>query len=111
MKNWLFLAAAIISEVIGTLSLRHSDGMSKLWPSLSVVVFYAISFYFLALVLRVFNVGVAYAIWSGVGVALIALAGWVIFSQKLDLMAIIGITLIISGVIIISVFSETTRIH
>ncbi len=105
MSKWLLLSTAIIAEVFGTSFLKASEGFSKFWPSMAVIVGYAIAFYFLALSLKYIPVGIAYAIWAGVGVVLIALIGWLVFDQKLDLPAIIGISLIIAGVITLNVFS------
>ncbi|MCX7913141.1 MAG: multidrug efflux SMR transporter [Thermodesulfovibrionales bacterium] len=107
MKSWLFLFIAIISEVIATASLKESDGFTKLLPSVLVVVGYCLAFYFLSLTLRSIPVGIAYAIWSGVGITLITLIGWIIFGQKLDTPALIGITLIVLGVIVLNLFSKS----
>src|SRR5690625_5495342 len=82
MKNWLFLGVAIAAEVVATSSLKASAGFTKFLPSLLVVLGYAIAFYFLALTLKAIPVGIAYAIWAGVGIVLIALAGWLVFGQK-----------------------------
>jgi small multidrug resistance pump len=108
MSKWLILAAAIVSEVIATSFLKASDGFSRFWPSLVVMVGYAAAFYFLSLTLKVIPVGVAYAIWSGVGVALIALIGWWFFGQALDAAAVIGLALIVAGVVVLQFFSKTT---
>ena len=108
MKNWMFLGLAIVSETIATSALKSSDGFSRLWPSVLVVTGYSAAFYLLALTLRTIPVGVAYAIWSGVGVVLIALVGWLIYGQKLDAPALIGMALIVSGVIVMNVFSTTS---
>lgn len=97
MPVYTFLAIAIFSEVIGTLSLKASEGFSRLGPSIVVVVAYGLAFYFLSLTLKTIPVGVAYAIWSGVGVTLVALIGWLVFGQKLDLPAIVGMGLIIAA--------------
>lgn len=105
--QWVFLAVAIISEVIGTSALKASEGFSHLWPSAIVAVGYSVSFYFLSLTLKVMPIGVAYAIWSGAGVALITVIAWVLFGQSLDVPGIIGITLIVAGVIILNLFSTT----
>lgn len=107
MQQWIFLSVAIVSEVIATSALKASEGFSRLWPSLVVVVGYAIAFYFLSLTLRTVPVGVAYAIWSGVGVALITLIAWIFFGQALDIPAIIGLLLIVAGVIVLNVFSKS----
>lgn len=106
MKHWLFLLAAIISEVTATSSLKASAGFTKLIPSIVVVVGYALSFYFLSLVLNAIPIGIAYAVWAGLGIVLLTLIGWLLFGQVLDTPALIGITLILSGVIIMNVFSK-----
>ena len=106
-KNWLFLLVAIVSEVIATSALKSSEGFSRLWPSVVVVIGYGIAFYCLALTLRVIPMGVVYAIWSGIGIVLITLVGWFLFDQKLDLPALLGIGLIASGVVVMNVFSKT----
>ena len=93
MNNWVLLVAAIGAEVVATSALKASDGFSRLWPSVLVVVGYGLAFYLLALTLRSIPVGVAYAIWSGVGVVAIALIGWLVFGQKLDAPAVIGMGL------------------
>ena len=106
-RNWLFLFVAIVSEVIATSALKSSEGFSRFWPSVIVVVGYGIAFYCLALTLRVIPMGVVYAIWSGIGIVLITLVGWFLFDQKLDLPALLGIGLIAAGVVIMNVFSKT----
>lgn len=107
MKNWIFLAIAILSEVVATSALKSSEEFTRLGPSVAVVLGYGLAFYFLALTLRTIPVGVAYAIWAGLGVVLIALVSWMVFDQKLDLPALIGMGLIIAGVIVLNVFSST----
>lgn len=107
MQHWLYLAVAIVSEVIATSALKAAEGFSRPLPSLIVVIGYAIAFYCLSVVLRTLPVGIAYAIWSGAGVALIALVGWLIYGQALDLPAVIGMTLIVAGVVVLNVFSKT----
>lgn len=105
MKNWAFLFLAIVSETIATSTLKSSEGFSRLWPSVITVVGYVVAFYFLSLTLRTIPVGIAYAIWSGVGVVLITLVGWFIFGQKLDAPALIGMGLIVCGVLVMNLFS------
>lgn len=105
-KDWLFLAIAIASEVIATSMLKASEGLTRPWPSIVVIAGYASAFYFMALVLKTVPVGVVYAIWSGVGIALIALVAWLVFGQSLDLPVIIGLLLIIAGVVVISLYSK-----
>lgn len=110
MKYWLFLAIAIVSEVIATSALKGSEGFTRLVPSLTVIIGYVVSFYFLSLTLKAIPVGIAYAIWSGTGVVLIALAGWWLYNQKLDLAAIIGMGLIVAGVLVINLFSRSGEV-
>ncbi len=107
--NWLYLTIAIFSEVIATSALKASDGFTRLLPSMIVTIGYGSAFYFLSLTLRTIPVGVAYAVWSGVGVVLISLLGWVMYDQKLNFIAILGITLIILGVVILNLFSQSTN--
>jgi len=98
-----------VAEVIATSALKASDGFTRLGPSLFVVVGYAVAFYFLSLTLRTMSVGVAYAIWCGAGIILIALIGWLVLGQKLDLPAILGMALIVAGVAVINLFSSSVR--
>jgi small multidrug resistance pump len=105
--NWLYLAIAIVLEVIATSALKASDGFTRLLPSLVVVVGYSAAFYTLSLTLRTMPVGVVYAVWSGVGVVLITLVGWLWFKQELDIPAFIGIALISSGVVVLNFFSKS----
>jgi len=107
MQHWLILGVAIVSEVIATSALKAADGFTRLLPSAIVVVGYGIAFSCLSLVLRTLPVGIVYAIWSGAGVALIALVGWLIYGQALDLPAIVGMGLIVAGVVVLNVFSRT----
>jgi len=104
---YVYLALAILFETIGTSFLQASQQFTRLLPSVAVLFFYAISFYLLSLVLKVMPVGIAYAIWSGLGIVLITLIGWVVFKQSLDLPAVIGLSLIIAGVIVVNLFSKT----
>ncbi|MGE8603885.1 quaternary ammonium compound-resistance protein [Bordetella trematum] len=105
--KWVFLAVAIIAEIIATSALKASDGFTRLLPSVVTVGGYVISFYFLSLTLRELPVGIAYAIWSGVGIVVISLIGLVFFQQTLDWPAIVGIGLIVCGVIVMNVFSSS----
>ncbi len=107
MQQWIFLSVAIVSEVVATSALKASESFSRLWPSLIVAVGYVSAFYFLSLTLKTIPIGVAYAIWSGVGVALIALIAWVFLGQALDTPAVIGLLLIVAGVVVLNVFSKT----
>ncbi len=104
--TYLYLAIAIIAEVAATSALKASEEFTKLYPSIIVVVGYCVAFYFMTLVLRVMPVGVTYAIWSGLGIVLVSLLGFVFYKQTLDIPAIIGIGLIVLGVIVINVFSK-----
>ncbi|SHF85851.1 small multidrug resistance pump [Flavobacterium segetis] len=108
MKNFLFLGIAIIFEIIATSALKKSEEFTKLIPSLITIVGYCGAFYFLSFAIRTIPVGIAYAIWSGVGMVLITIIGAVFFKQIPDLPAVIGLSLILIGVIIINVFSKTT---
>lgn len=108
MQPYLLLLVAIIGEVIGTSALKAAEGFTRPLPSLIVIVGYGVAFYFLSLALRHIPVGVAYAIWSGVGVALITLIGWLVFKQRLDGPALFGLLLIVAGVVVIQMFSGTT---
>ena len=107
-SSYLLLGLAILAEVLGTSALKASDGFTRLVPSLVTAVAYMVSFYLLSLTLRTLPIGIAYAIWSGVGIVLISLIGLFAFRQKLDLPALIGIALICAGVVVINVFSRST---
>ena len=106
MSNWVYLGLAILSEVTATSFLKSSDGFTKFWPSVIVVVGYCLAFYFLSLTLDTIPIGVAYAVWSGVGIASIAIVSVIFFDQKIDTAAVIGMGLIIAGVVVLRVFSE-----
>ena len=106
--TYLYLAIAIVAEVIGTSALKAAEGFTRPLPSLVVVVGYGTAFYFLSLALKTIPVGIAYAIWSGVGVALITLIGWLLFKQRLDAPALLGLALIVAGVAVIHFFSGAT---
>ena len=105
--HYLYLAIAIIAEVTATSSLKYTEDFTKWLPSLIVILGYGIAFYFLTLSLKVLPIGIAYAIWAGAGIALITLIGWFWFGEKLNLAALIGIGLIITGVVVIQLFSKT----
>lgn len=105
--HWLHLAIAILAEVAATSCLRASAGFTKPLPSAVVVGGYVVAIWFLALALKVIPVGVGYAIWSGVGVTLLAGIGWLFLGQKLDLPALVGIGLIVAGVVVLNGFSQT----
>ena len=109
MKYWIYLFLAILAEVSATTALKSSQEFTKLWPSLIVVIGYCLSFYLLSLTLKVIPLGITYAIWAGAGIVLVAVSGTIIYKQRLDLPAILGILLIISGVLILKLFSKTTN--
>lgn len=105
---YLYLFIAILAEVIATSALNASNQFSRLWPSILTVSGYAVSFYCLSLTLKTLSVGIVYAIWSGLGIVLISIVGLVIFKQKLDFYAWLGIAFIIVGVVIINTLSKST---
>ncbi|GAB3185077.1 SMR family transporter [Hydrogenophaga aquatica] len=107
MNAYLALGLAIVAEVIGTSALKASDGFTRLWPSVVVAVGYATAFYCLALVLRTVPVGIAYAIWSGLGIVLITLVAFLVYGQKIDGPGLAGMGLIIAGVLVINLFSKS----
>ena len=108
MKTALILFFAILSEVIATTSLKLSDGFTKLVPSMIVVIGYGASFYLLSISLKVIPIGLAYAIWSGVGIVLTVIAGMIIWRETLDWARVIGILFIILGILVINLFSKIT---
>lgn len=107
MPSYAYLAIAIIAEVIATTALKASEGFSNLLPSILVVVGYGVAFYCLSMTLRTIPVGIAYAIWSGAGIVLVSLIGFALYGQKLDVWAVIGIGLIMSGVLILNLLSKS----
>ncbi len=108
MKDFAILFFAILSEVIGTTALKFSEGFTRLIPSIVVLLGYGLSFYLLSLSLKVFPIGIAYAIWSGVGLILTVIAGMLIWRETLDWARVVGILLILAGIILINVFSKST---
>ncbi len=107
MQKWIYLSVAIIAEVAGTSALKSAEGFTRLVPSCIVVMGYATAFYFLSLTLKTIPVGIAYAVWSGAGTALVTLVAWVFMGQKLDAAAGFGILLIISGVLVLNLLSKS----
>ncbi|EDQ04580.1 Multidrug transporter EmrE [Sulfitobacter indolifex] len=103
---WLFIA--VMAETLGTTAVQASHQFTRLWPSVAVVVFYVISFYCMSLTLRVMPVGVVYALWAGLGIVFIAIIGFLLFGQRLDAPALLGIALIICGILVIHLFSKTS---
>ncbi|MFY9628757.1 MAG: multidrug efflux SMR transporter [Methylocystis sp.] len=106
MTPWVYLSIAILSEVAGTSALKATEGFRNFWPSVMVVVGYGMAFYFLSLTQSAIPMGVSYAVWSGVGVALISLVGWVYYKQSLGAGELIGIGMIVAGVVVLRVFSK-----
>ena len=108
MNNWAYLGLAIVSEVIATASLKSTEGFTRLVPSIVVLVGYSAAFYFLSLTLDTIPIGVAYAVWSGVGVATITLVSFLVYDQKIDAAGLLGIGLIVAGVVVLRLFSEAS---
>ena len=108
MSPWAYLGLAIAAEVVATSALKASEGFSRFWPSALVVLGYGLSFYLLSLTLKSIPLGVVYAVWSGLGIVLIALVAYLMYGQRLDLPALLGIALILSGVVIIHRFSSAS---
>lgn len=108
MNAYIYLAIAITAEVIGTTALKAVDGFSKPLPLALVIVGYGTAFWMLSLVMKTIPVGVTYAIWSGLGIVMISIAALVLYDQKLDLPALLGMGLIIAGVLVIQLFSSST---
>lgn len=108
MSAWLILAIAIAAEVVATSALKASEGFTRLAPSILVVVGYSVAFYGLSLVLKSIPVGVAYAIWSGLGVVLVTLVAWAVYGQRIDLAGLLGMGLIVAGVVVLNLFSNAS---
>lgn len=104
---WLLLFGAILAEVIGTSALKASHGFTRLGPSTLVVAAYAVAFYLLSLTMQRIPMSISYAVWSGVGIVLITLVGYVVYRQSLDVPALVGLTLILCGVLVIQLFSKS----
>jgi small multidrug resistance pump len=107
VKHWLFLALAIVAEGVATTSLKASDGFQKPGPSLLGVVGYGLAYFFLSQTIKVIPVGITYAVWSGIGIVLVSFSSWLLYGQKLDQPALLGIGLILAGVLVINLFSRT----
>jgi len=108
MNAYIFLAIAIAAEVVATTSMKALDGFNKPLPLLLVVAGYGTAFWMLSLVVKTIPVGIAYAIWAGMGIVLVSIAAVFLYQQKLDLPAILGMALIVSGVVVIQLFSQST---
>ncbi|MBV7379405.1 QacE family quaternary ammonium compound efflux SMR transporter [Maritimibacter sp. DP4N28-5] len=104
---YLILFLAVLAETIGTTALQASQQFTRLVPSVIVVVAYSVSFLLLGWALKFLPVGIAYAIWSGLGIVLIAIIGFLVFSQRLDLPAVLGMAMILGGILVIHLFSNT----
>ncbi|MCX0499604.1 SMR family transporter [Erwinia billingiae] len=107
LKTYFFLGLAIVAEVIATSSLKSSDGFTRLWPVIITVIGYAVAFFCLSLTRKVLPTGIAYAIWSGVGIVLISIVSYLLHGQKLDNAALFGLALIIAGVLVVNIFSKS----
>lgn len=105
--HWLILIIAIVFEVIGTAALKSSEGVTRLIPSVIMIISYGAAIFLLSLVLKTIPMGIGYGLWSGVGIILITVVGWYFYQQQLDLAALIGIGFICVGVVIIQVFSKS----
>jgi len=106
--HYIYLFFAVLAETIGTSALQASQQFTRLWPSVTVVIAYALSFYLLSLTLKFMPVGVVYALWSGLGIVFIAIIGFAVFGQRLDAPAVLGLALIIAGIMVIQLFSNAT---
>lgn len=107
MRQYLFLALAIMFEVAWAILLKYTENFTRLWPTVATLVTYLAALYFLNLTVRTMSVGIAYAVWAGTGMVLIALLGVVVLKQQLDLPAIIGLTLIVAGVLVLNLGSKS----
>tara|TARA_Y100000589_G_scaffold308710_1_gene325504 strand:+ start:1410 stop:1742 length:333 start_codon:yes stop_codon:yes gene_type:complete len=109
MKSWILLVTAIVFEVIATSNLKSSDGFTKLVPSLLVIIGYGIAFYSLSLSMKSIPVGIAYAVWSGMGITLVTLLAWHMYAQKPDFWGIVGMSLILIGILVMNLLSESSN--
>lgn len=105
---YIYLFLAILTETIGTVALQASHQFTRLGPSVIVVIGYALSFYLLAITLKTMQLGIVYAIWSGLGIVFIAAIAYLVYGQQLDLPAVLGISMILGGIVIIHLFSNST---
>lgn len=106
MKSWLLLLLAVVCEVVGTSAIKYSNGFTKIVPSIVVFIGFGVAFYILSITLKVIPIGMAYAVWSGLGIVLISIIGHFVFQQRLDAPAIVGMSFILVGVIIMQIFSK-----
>ena len=107
MKTYLFLLIAVAFETFGSTCLQASQQFTRLWPSLGVLAGFGGAFWFFALVLKALPLGITYALWSGIGIVLVSAAGWLLYGQKLDAPALLGMALILAGVLVINLFSRS----
>lgn len=105
--HWMYLMVAILAEIFATSALKSADGFTRFLPSIGVIAGYSISFYCLSLALRTIPIGVAYALWCGIGVVAIAFIGLLVYGQRLDIPAVMGLGLILGGVLVIQLFSKS----
>jgi len=105
--QWLYLGIAIVAEVIATSALKAAEGFTRLTPSLVVFAGYSTAFYFLSLTLRTMPVGIAYAVWSALGIVLVSAIAYIVYGQRLDAAAILGLGLIVTGVVVVNGFSKS----
>lgn len=108
MQSWWYIFIAIVGEVVGTSALKSANNFTNPIPSVVVVLGYGIAFYFLALALKTIPVGLAYAVWAGLGIVLVALIAWIVHGQALDFWAFIGIVLIVGGVLVLNLLSKVS---
>jgi small multidrug resistance pump len=106
MKSWLLLFLAVVFEVVGTSAIKQSAGFTKFWPSVAVGVCFLMAFYLLTFALKILPIGVVYAVWSGMGIVLISVIGHWFFNERLDTPAVIGVSFILAGVLIMQIFSK-----
>jgi len=106
MKSWMLLLCAVFCEVVGTSAIKYSEGFTKVVPTIVVFIGFGVAFYLLSITLKVIPIGMAYAVWSGLGIVLISVIGHFVFNQRLDVPAFIGMSFIIGGVLIMQIFSK-----
>jgi small multidrug resistance pump len=110
VTNYIYLCIAIVGETIATSTLKSTQGLTRLWPTVLVAIGYAVAFYLLSVIVQTMPVGIVYAIWSGAGIVLVTIAGCLCLKQSLDLPAVIGIGLILIGVVVINLFSKAVSV-
>lgn len=106
--HYLLLLIAVMFETVGTAALQASQQFTRLWPTLGAIVAYAGAFYFLGMTLKFMPVGIVYALWSGLGIVFITIIGFIVFGQRLDTAALVGLAMIVAGIVVIQLFSNTT---